>query len=279
MKVFKRQQEVVIDLKRQCAQKIGLVPTMGALHAGHLALVEQATKENDRVVVSIFVNPTQFDDANDLLAYPKSLAEDLQKLSVFEDKVIIYAPEVDDLYPETVQSSQFEFGALEKTMEGASRNGHFQGVATIVHKLLLSFLPTKAYFGEKDYQQLRIIHALVAQCKLPIQIVDCPIIREKDGLAMSSRNRRLSQKHRDLAPIIYKTLLPAKKKKDTSSPDEICQWVENIFDKQPDFELDYFCIADAESLQPISASHKNKPLRAFIAVRLGAIRLIDNINF
>lgn len=279
MKVFKQQQEVITTLKSNLPQSIGLVPTMGALHAGHLALVEKATQENDRVIVSIFVNPTQFDDINDLHAYPKSLAEDLQKLSAFEHKVLVYSPEVEDLYPDSVQSSQFEFGSLEKTMEGASRSGHFQGMATIVHKLLSSFLPTRAYFGEKDYQQLRIIHALVAQCKLPIEIIDCPIVREPDGLAMSSRNLRLNSKQRDLAPIIYNTLLQAQKKKINSSPNEICQWVESIFEKQADFKLDYFCIADAESLQPINALSYGQSLRAFIAVKLGDVRLIDNIIF
>lgn len=164
-------------------------------------------------------------------------------------------------------------------MEGASRSGHFQGVATIVYKLLCGFMPTNAYFGEKDYQQLSIIHALVAQKKLPITIVDCPIVREKDGLAMSSRNTRLSREHRDLAPLIYKALQQAKAWKGHKDIPEIKQWVEDFFKQHPSFELDYFCIANARSLQAASTIQETQKMRAFIAVKLGDVRLIDNVNF
>jgi len=279
MIVFKEQLQLKEHLDVYKKASIGLVPTMGALHAGHLALVEQAVKENDYVIVSIFVNPTQFDDQNDLNAYPKTLSADLQKLSIFEEKVYVYTPEVKDVYPKETTAEHFNFGALETTMEGASRQGHFQGMATIVSKLLAGFMPRRAYFGEKDYQQLSIIHALVAQKKLPIQIVNCPIVREEDGLAMSSRNTRLSKEQRAIAPLIYQTLLKAKALKEKKELPQIKQWVEAFFNAHPAFELDYFCIANAQSLQPTTSCKEGEKTRAFIAVKLGEIRLIDNINF
>jgi len=279
MKVFKEKLPLIKHLDLHKGADIGLVPTMGALHAGHLALVAQAVKENDYVVVSIFVNPTQFDDQNDLNAYPKTLSNDLQKLAVLGDKIYVYTPEVKDLYPHKTKAESFDFGTLENTMEGASRQGHFQGMATIVYKLLASFMPTRAYFGEKDYQQLSIIHALVAQKKLPISIVDCPIVREEDGLAMSSRNARLSKEQRAVAPLIYQTLLQAKTLKTEKKIPQIKQWVETFFKSHPAFELDYFCIANEQSLQPATSLGAEEKMRAFIAVKLGDIRLIDNVIF
>ena len=279
MKVFKEKSQLKEHLDLHKEADIGLVPTMGALHDGHLALVEQAVKENDYVIVSIFVNPTQFDDQNDLNAYPKTLSNDLQKLAVLGDKIYVYTPEVKDLYPHKTKAESFDFGTLENTMEGASRQGHFQGMATIVYRLLASFMPTRAYFGEKDYQQLSIIHALVAQKKLPIGIVDCPIIREEDGLAMSSRNTRLSNEQRAVAPLIYQTLLQAKTLKTEKKIPQIKQWVEAFFRSHPAFELDYFCIANEQSLQPATSLKEDEKIRAFIAVKLGDIRLIDNVIF
>lgn len=279
MMVFKEQLLLKEHLDLNKEATIGLVPTMGALHAGHLALVAQAVKENDHVIVSIFVNPTQFDDQNDLNAYPKTLAIDIQKLSTFGEKVYVYAPEVKDVYPDETTAEHFNFGSLETIMEGASRQGHFQGVATIVLKLLTGFMPNRAYFGEKDYQQLSIIHALVAQKKLSIQIVNCPIVREEDGLAMSSRNTRLSKDQRAIAPLIYQTLLEAKALKEKKDLPQIKQWVEAFFNAHPAFKLDYFCIANAQSLQPATTCSEGEKIRAFIAVKLGDIRLIDNINF
>ncbi len=277
--VFKEQLRLNKQLELHGDISLGLVPTMGALHDGHLALVKQAIEENDFVVVSIFVNPTQFDDQNDLNAYPKTLTADLKKLAVFGEKVYVYAPEVKDLYPQKTECERYDFGALATTMEGASRKGHFQGVATIVFKLLSSFMPSRAYFGEKDYQQLSIIHALVQQKNLPITIVDCPIIREEDGLAMSSRNARLTKQQRHLAPLIYKTLLQAKALKNQKDIPQIEQWIEDYYQKHPAFELDYFCIANAKSLQPTSSLNNTDNSRAFIAVKLGEVRLIDNVNF
>lgn len=279
MKLFKALLPLKNHLDKQNLNSLGLVPTMGALHDGHLALVERAVKENEFVVVSIFVNPTQFDDVRDLNAYPQTLKDDIEKLALFGDKLFVYAPEVSDLYPHKTQSESYEFGALDKTMEGGSRKGHFQGVATIVHKLLEGFMPTRAYFGEKDFQQLTIIQALVEQKQLPIEIVNCPIVREKDGLAMSSRNRRLSAQHRILAPKIYTALLEAKAQKESFAVEEINRWIENYFNQQPEFELDYFCVAETGSLKPLTGKINAQEARAFIAVKLGEVRLIDNINF
>ena len=279
MKLF----EALVPLKKHLALQnyasLGLVPTMGALHDGHMALVKKAANENELVVVTIFVNPTQFDDASDLNAYPKTLDEDLNKLKSIGDKLIVYAPEVEDLYPETAKSEHYNFEGLDKTMEGSSREGHFQGVATIVEKLLRIFMPTRAYFGEKDYQQLAIIHFLVKQKELPIKIIDCPIEREKDGLAMSSRNRRLSQEQRANAPQIFSLLSQVIEKKETHTLEEINRWVIAFFEQRPEFELDYFCIADACSLQPLNELSPEQNARAFIAAKMGEVRLIDNVKF
>ena len=279
MKLFKALVPLKKHLDQQNLTSLGLVPTMGALHDGHLALVRKAVEENEKVVVTIFVNPTQFDDQKDLDAYPKTLEDDLEKLACFGEKIAVYAPEVEDLYPKEAVSEHYDFGELETTMEGGSRKGHFQGVATIVQKLLKGFMPTRAYFGEKDYQQLAIIHALVQQKELPIEIVDCPIVREKDGLAMSSRNRRLSEKQRAIAPQIYSSLTQVVEKKHTHSIEEINRWVIAFFEQQAEFELDYFCIADARSLQPLHDKNTAQNARAFIAVKMGEIRLIDNVKF
>lgn len=279
MKLF----EALVPLKKHLALQnyasLGLVPTMGALHDGHMALVKKAANENELVVVTIFVNPTQFDDASDLNAYPKTLDEDLNKLKSIGDKLIVYAPEVEDLYPETAKSEHYNFEGLDKTMEGSSREGHFQGVATIVEKLLRIFMPTRAYFGEKDYQQLAIIHFLVKQKELPIKIIDCPIEREKDGLAMSSRNRRLSQEQRANAPQIFSLLSQVIEKKETHTLEEINRWVIAFFEQQPEFKLDYFCIADACSLKPLNELSPEQNARAFIAAKMGEVRLIDNVKF
>ena len=278
MKVFKEQLALNNYLETKTVDSIGLVPTMGALHFGHLTLVDKAVKENSCVIVSIFVNPTQFDDASDLNTYPKTLEEDLQKLTPYGDKILVYAPDVKDVYPETTSSNQYTFGLLETTMEGAKRDGHFQGVATIVHKLLSGFNPTRAYFGEKDYQQLQIITALVKQEKIPVEITPCPIIRHEDGLAMSSRNERLNKKERALAPIIYETLQKAVALKEKHSPAQIEAWVTDFFSLHPDFDLEYFSIADSLSLEKVSHLNGSKT-RAFIALKLGGVRLIDNIKF
>ncbi|MFD0761456.1 pantoate--beta-alanine ligase [Lutibacter aestuarii] len=256
---------------------IGFVPTMGALHKGHLSLIEQARKENDIVVVSIFVNPTQFDKQEDLINYPKTIDQDLLLLkSVFCD--IVFAPSSQEIYADNVKSQSFNFDGLEHQMEGKFRTGHFDGVGTIVKRLFEIVRPNKAYFGEKDFQQLQIIKKMVEKHHIPVKIIACDIYREDDGLAMSSRNARLTLEHRKAAPFIYKTLKKAKIKFGTENALNIVKWVENEFKNQPLLELEYFEIANEETLKTIETKSLNQKYRAFIAVFAGKIRLIDNIS-
>lgn len=278
MRVFYQKSKLNTSKNKILAKSIGLVPTMGALHEGHIMLVKRALEDNELVLVSIFVNPTQFNDPDDLKNYPKTLESDLQKLEKLKGNIWVYAPNASDLYLESIKAKPFNFGALESTMEGANRKGHFEGVATIVQKLFEALEPTSAYFGEKDFQQLKIVSALVEKEKIPVKIVPCPIIRHSDGLAMSSRNRLLTPKHRAMAPIIYETLQKALALKEKYSPNQIESWIIGFFELHPEFELEYFTIADAESLQKITILNGTKN-RAFIAVKLGNVRLIDNIKF
>ena len=278
MKVFYQYKELNVAKNKYPAKSIGLVPTMGALHEGHITLVKRALEDNDLVLVSIFVNPTQFDNKNDLKNYPKTLESDLTKLQTLGGNVWVYAPEADDLYNNKIETRVYNFGKLETTMEGAHREGHFQGVATVVQKLFEALQPTVAYFGEKDYQQLQIITALVRQENIPVVIVSCPIIRHGDGLAMSSRNKRLNIKERAMAPVIYETLQKAVALKDIHSPPQIESWITEFFAHQPEFDLEYFSIADIQTLEKVSALNGSKT-RAFIAIKLGGVRLIDNIKF
>ncbi len=261
--------------KLKLDKTIAFVPTMGALHKGHLSLIKKAKKENDIVVVSIFVNPTQFDNQEDLKKYPKTLEADLALLKTVNCD-LVFVPTVDEIYKKNITSQHFDFGGIENEMEGKFRNGHFDGVATIVKRLFEIVTPTKAYFGKKDFQQLQIIKKLVTIEKLPIQIVGCKIFREKDGLAMSSRNTRLLEEYREAAPFIYKTLKKAKKKYKTKKANTIEKWVYKKFKKHPILNLEYFIIADENTLQQ-NSTKKNKQ-RAFIAVFADKIRLIDNIG-
>jgi pantoate--beta-alanine ligase len=272
---IKSVQQKISSLKK--GTSIGFVPTMGALHKGHLSLIEQAKKENNIVVVSIFVNPTQFDKQEDLINYPKTIDKDLSMLkSVFCD--IVFAPSSQEIYANNVTSQDFDFDGLEHQMEGKFRKGHFNGVGTIVKRLFEIVKPHKAYFGEKDFQQLQIIRKMVQKQQMPVKIVACDIYREKDGLAMSSRNTRLTTEHRKAAPFIYKTLKQAKLKFGTENALEIVNWVKNEFKKQPLLELEYFEIADEETLKTIETKNPKQKFRAFIAVFAGKIRLIDNIS-
>ena len=272
---IKSVQQKIESLKK--ATTIGFVPTMGALHKGHLSLIERARKENDLVVVSVFVNPTQFDKQEDLINYPKTISEDLLLLkSVFCD--IVFAPSANEIYANNIISQAFNFDGLEFQMEGKFRTGHFDGVGTIVKRLFEIVKPTKAYFGEKDFQQLQIIKNMVKNHQIPVKIVGCDIYREADGLAMSSRNTRLTKAHRDVAPFIYKTLKEAKIKFGTKNALEVVNWVENEFRNQPLLELEYFEIADEDTLQTIKNKNPKQKYRAFIAVFAGEIRLIDNIS-
>jgi len=259
-------------------KEIGLVPTMGALHLGHLSLVEKALENNDIVVVSIFVNPTQFDNQEDLTKYPRTLKTDIELLkSLNSNAILIYAPPVQDVYEHDINAETFSFDGLEFEMEGAYRKGHFDGVGTIVKRLFEIVKPTNAYFGEKDFQQLQIIKKLVELHKLPVKVIGCSICRSKDGLALSSRNARLNEAQRDRAPFIYKTLKSAKSMFGTKSAKQVTEWVEHQFRMEPLLELEYFTIADVLTLKPIKKKSKKKVYRGFIAVYAGDIRLIDNI--
>lgn len=256
---------------------IGFVPTMGALHEGHLSLVEQAKKENNIVIVSIFVNPTQFDNTDDLINYPKTIEKDLSLLKLFNCD-IIFTPTPEEIYANNIQSQSFDFEGLEFQMEGKFRAGHFNGVGTIVERLFKIVKPHKAYFGEKDFQQIQIIRKMVEKKNLPVQIISCPIHREKDGLAMSSRNTRLTETQRAAAPFIYETLKKAKIQFGTKNASEVLKWVENEFKNHPLFNLEYVEIADEETLLPVKTKNPTKKYRAFIAVFAGKVRLIDNIS-
>lgn len=255
---------------------IGFIPTMGALHEGHLSLINKAKTENSIIVISIFVNPTQFDKKEDLKKYPRTLEKDLALLKTVGCD-IVFAPSVEQIYIDTIVASHFKFDGLEFEMEGKYRKGHFDGVGTIVKRLFEIVKPTKAYFGEKDFQQLQIIKKLVKKNNIPVQIIGCEIYRENDGLAMSSRNTRLTIVQRKEAPIIYEVLKNAKQKFKDYSITEVIKWVENEFVKNSILELEYFEIANVETLKSAKRKSKKSTYRAFIAVFAGNIRLIDNI--
>ena len=280
MKVFTSGENLnlEIDFLRAESKSIGFVPTMGALHKGHLSLVNEGLSQNDIVVVSIFVNPTQFDKPDDLHKYPRTLDRDVALLkTVSETRIFVYAPSVEDVYGSNPKSQSFSFDGLEFEMEGKFRSGHFDGVGTVVKKLLEIVKPNRAYFGEKDFQQLMIIKKLVEMFKLPVEIVGCSIFREPSGLAMSSRNERLKPQYRKEASFIYKTLKTAKEKFGTKSANSVTEWVKTQFANNKWLELEYFIIADVQTLKPMKRKSKKKKYRAFIAAYAEDIRLIDNI--
>lgn len=256
---------------------LGLVPTMGALHLGHMSLVERSLRENDITLVSIFVNPTQFNNPEDLAKYPKTLDLDLAHLNSISENILVFAPTPEEMYAGDISSRSYDFEGLENVMEGEFREGHFDGVGTIVEKLLTLTNPNRAYFGEKDFQQLQIIRKLVQSLSIPVEIIGCPIVREPNGLAMSSRNERLPKALREEAAFIYATLQTAKEKFGTKSADFVIDWVSKQFESQQNFKLEYFKITDEKDLQPIFERKKDTNYRAFIAVYIGDVRLIDNI--
>ncbi len=280
MLVFDQKKEIKSFLHQERVKNhtVGLVPTMGALHQGHLSLVKKALSENDLVVVSVFVNPTQFDKKDDLEKYPQNLNKDLDLLISVSNKIVVFTPSVDEIYGSTVESQMYEFDGLDKVMEGEFREGHFNGVGTIVELFLRTASPDKAYFGEKDFQQLQIIRKMVEYKNLPYTIVGCPIEREPHGLAMSSRNERLSKSTRKKASFIYTTLLTAKEKFGTESAHVISEWVKSQFSKNGVLELEYFEIADEDTLTPMLKKQANRKYRAFIAVYADDVRLIDNLR-
>ncbi len=257
---------------------IGLVPTMGALHKGHLSLVERSLVENDFTIVSVFINPTQFNDKEDLANYPKNLTKDCDFLDAISDDIIIFAPEISDVYDKNISVKKFDFQGLDRFMEGKYRKGHFEGVATVVSRLFEIVKPNKAYFGEKDYQQLKIIQQLVVQYRIPVNIIGCKIVREDDGLALSSRNSKLGSDSRNIASKIFELLNYCRVHFDSMNLDEIINHVNIFFEKISEIELEYFIIADSETLIPAKEIIKDKQYRAFVAVRLDGVRLIDNIE-
>jgi len=272
---------VLIDyLKSITTQEstIGFVPTMGALHQGHLSLMQQSMDNNQFTVVSIFVNPTQFNNPEDLAKYPRTLEEDLKKINALNLEIIVYAPPVDDIYDGKPSSHHFDFDGLENQMEGRFRPGHFDGVGTIVKRLFEIVQPTNAYFGKKDFQQLQIVKKMVAKNKMKVNVIGCPIYREPNKLAMSSRNELLSPKEKKEASIIYETLIKAKAKFENSSAKTVTEWVQKSFENNPTFTLEYYQIADEDTLLPCLRKSKNKKYRSFIAVFVNNIRLIDTIS-
>ncbi|NND50814.1 MAG: pantoate--beta-alanine ligase [Flavobacteriaceae bacterium] len=280
MKVFKSKENLrsEIDEFKAKGNSIGFVPTMGALHEGHLSLVKRGFHDNSIMIVSIFVNPTQFDKAEDLDKYPRTLKRDISLLeTVSKTKIWVYTPSVKDIYPKKIASEKFTFDGLEHEMEGKFRKGHFDGVGTVVKRLLEIIKPHFAYFGEKDFQQLQIIKKLVEKQKLNVNIVGCKIHREPSGLAMSSRNERLKPNFKVAAPFIYKTLKKVRQKFKTESAAKVIQWVTQEFDEHELLELEYFIIADEKHLKSVIRKSKKRRYRGFIAAYADNIRLIDNI--
>ena len=262
--------------RKEPDRTIGFVPTMGALHEGHLALVRRGAAENDICVVSIFVNPTQFNDQNDLKKYPRMLERDMELLERVEGSVVLFAPIEEEIYPEP-DTRLFDFGQLDKVMEGRFRPGHFNGVAQVVSRLFDIVKPDKAYFGEKDFQQLAIIREMVRQLYIPVEIIGCPIVREKDGMALSSRNARLSLEERKKSTIIFQTLLKSCNFAGEKSVVELKKWVTDKINEEPLLKVEYFDICDAETLQGIDDWTDSQNIIGCIAVFCGEVRLIDNV--
>jgi pantoate--beta-alanine ligase len=279
MQVVKHINELraILNIKLEEGLRIGFVPTMGALHPGHLSLVEQAGLQTEFVVVSIFVNPTQFNDKNDLERYPRDLQKDLDLLTSTPCN-LVFAPDPEEIYPEP-DTRQFNFGVLEQVMEGKFRPGHFNGVAQVVSRLFEIVKPHKAFFGQKDFQQLAIINEMVRKLNIPVDIIACPIIREADGLAMSSRNMLLSEAQRHNAVLISATLFEAVNKCGELTVNELCQWVINRINENDFLNIEYFEIVDSVTLQPIKSWEDPCSKVGCIAVHCGKIRLIDNIEF
>ena len=266
-----------LDIQRRAGKKIGLVPTMGALHEGHASLVRRAVKENDIVVVSDFVNPTQFNDKNDLLKYPRTLEADCELLEK-EGAAYVFAPSVEEVYPEP-DTRQFSYAPLDTVMEGKYRPGHFNGVCQVVSKLFMMVEPDKAYFGEKDFQQLAIIREMVKQMQFPLEIIGCPIVREADGLALSSRNARLTDEQRQQALNISRTLFQSKEYAALHTVEETQQFVEQAIAASEGLELEYFELVDGTTLQKISSWEETDYAVGCITVFCGEVRLIDNIKY
>jgi len=269
--------QIILSQKQKEGLTIGFVPTMGALHEGHLSLVEQAGQQSSFVVVSIFVNPTQFNDKGDLERYPRDLQKDIDLLNPTTCQ-LVFAPDAEEIYPEH-DTRQFNFGALEQVMEGKFRPGHFNGVAQVVSRLFEIVKPDKAFFGLKDFQQLAVINEMVRKLNIPVEIIPCQIIREPDGLAMSSRNMLLSLEQRKNAVHISATLFEAANKTGEFTVEELCKWVINRINENEYLNTEYFEIVDSVTLQPVKSWTDPCEKVGCIAVHCGKIRLIDNIEF
>ncbi|AZA61086.1 pantoate--beta-alanine ligase [Chryseobacterium indoltheticum] len=267
-----------IERQKEMGKKIGFAPTMGALHNGHLSLYEAARKENDLVISSIFVNPTQFNNAEDLEKYPRDTDRDI---SILENSGLVdavYLPQVEDIYPEKTESQHYDYDGLENEMEGKSRPGHFDGVGTVVEELFRQVKPNNAYFGEKDFQQLAIIRKMVEKKQLPIKIIGVSIYRAENGLALSSRNQRLAEERKGDAKIIFETLIKVKEWFKNISVSEIKEKINEIFSNQENMDLEYFLIADEDTLKEINHKENGNSYRAFIVVNVDGVRLIDNMH-
>lgn len=265
-----------IEEKHNLGLKVGFVPTMGALHDGHLSLINRAKKENDIVVCSVFVNPIQFNNPADLEKYPRTPEKDIEKLQCAGCDAV-FMPSAEEMYPEKVED-HYDFGDLERVMEGACRPGHFNGVAIVVRKLFEIVTPNRAYFGEKDFQQLAIINKMVKDLNMNLEIVPCPIVRENDGLAMSSRNVRLNETERAIAPKIFATLNDAVSKKDSMSPAEMKSYTLAKYAEINEFDVEYVEITDEINLKSIENWNECEHARIFVALQLGPVRLIDNVR-
>lgn len=267
-----------IERQKEMGKKIGFAPTMGALHNGHLSLYKTAREENDLVVSSIFVNPTQFNNPEDLEKYPRDINRDISILEKSGLVDAVYIPEVTDIYPEKTESRHYDFDGLENEMEGKSRPGHFDGVGTVVEELFRQIKPDNAYFGEKDFQQLAIIKKMVEKKKLLINIKGVPIYRAENGLALSSRNQRLHEDRREASAVIYETLKKVNDWFRVITVPEIKNRVQDIFDQQRGMQLEYFLIADEKTLKETDFFYKDRKFRAFIVVVVDGVRLIDNMH-
>ena len=268
-----------LSFSREQGNSLGLVPTMGALHQGHLSLVAQALKENITVVVSIFINPTQFNNNLDLAQYPQQLTSDIALLKTISEELLIFTPTTQEMYPEGLNTKTYDFNGLDRRWEGADRPGHFMGVGTIVEKLFALVRPSRAYFGQKDFQQLAIIRELVRLKSLPITIVGCPIVRESYGLAMSSRNERLKPQEREAASVIYKALQMAVKKVSAKKPlNEITRAAVKKIHAVENTSVFYFEFVNADTLEPLETLTTLENTRIITAVDFKGVRLLDNIG-
>ncbi len=278
MLIFNKKADLIDHLQSLKSNSIGFVPTMGALHQGHLTLMNKAMSENDITVVSIFVNPTQFNNAEDLAKYPRTLDRDVEKIEHLSSKIVVYAPEVNDVYGNNTLSEHFDFDGIEDQMEGKFRKGHFDGVGTVLKRFFEIIKPTNAYFGEKDFQQLAIVKKLVSKYNIPVNIIGCPIHREHNGLAMSSRNERLTEENKEEATLISRTLYKVRQDFGTKSLQELVAEVSEVFANNPHFTLEYFEIANAETLLTATEIVEGEKYQAFIAVFINNVRLIDTIS-